>query len=41
MTATAGGRRGGRELDYVVLDDESDPAKAVDWLRRAVGESGL
>src|SRR3990172_8120613 len=30
------GKLGGRELEYVVLDDESDPAKAVDNAGRLV-----
>ena len=34
--AEKGGKLGGRELDYVVLDDESDPAKAVDNAARLV-----
>ena len=34
--AENGGRLGGRELEYVVLDDESDPAKAVDNAGRLV-----
>jgi branched-chain amino acid transport system substrate-binding protein len=31
-----GGKLGGRELEFVVLDDESDPAKAVDNASRLV-----
>ena len=34
--AEKGGRLAGRELEYVVLDDESDPAKAVDNASRLV-----
>jgi len=34
--AEKGGKLGGRELDYVVVDDESDPAKAVDNAARLV-----
>jgi branched-chain amino acid transport system substrate-binding protein len=34
--AEQGGRLAGRELEYVVLDDESDPAKAVDNASRLV-----
>ena len=34
--AENGGRRGGRAVEYVVLDDESDPAKAVDNANRIV-----
>src|SRR3990172_3628467 len=34
--AEKGGKLGGRELEYVVLDDESDPAKAADNAGRLV-----
>ena len=34
--AENGGRLAGREIEYVVLDDESDPAKAVDNASRLV-----
>lgn len=34
--AEKGGKIGGREIDYVVLDDESEPAKAVDNANRIV-----
>jgi len=34
--AEKGGRLGGREIEYVVLDDESEPAKAVDNAARLV-----
>ena len=34
--AERGGRLGGREIEYVVLDDESEPAKAVDNAARLV-----
>jgi branched-chain amino acid transport system substrate-binding protein len=34
--AEKGGRLAGREIDYVVLDDESEPAKAVDNANRIV-----
>src|SRR5688572_16062067 len=34
--AEQGGKLAGRELEYVVLDDESDPAKAVDNAGRLV-----
>jgi branched-chain amino acid transport system substrate-binding protein len=34
--AEKGGKLGGRELEYVSLDDESDPAKAVDNAARLV-----
>jgi branched-chain amino acid transport system substrate-binding protein len=34
--AEKGGRLGGRELEYVVLDDESEPAKGVDNASRLV-----
>jgi branched-chain amino acid transport system substrate-binding protein len=34
--AERGGRLGGRALEYVVVDDESDPAKAVDNANRLV-----
>ena len=34
--AENGGRLGGRAVEYVVLDDESDPAKAVDNANRIV-----
>jgi branched-chain amino acid transport system substrate-binding protein len=32
-----GGKLGGRAIEYVVLDDESEPAKAVDNANRLVG----
>ena len=35
--ADKGGKLGGREIEYVALDDESDPAKAVDNANRIVG----
>lgn len=34
--AEQGGKLAGREIEYVVLDDESDPAKAVDNANRIV-----
>src|SRR5512139_271888 len=34
--AEKGGKLGGRELEYVALDDESDPAKGVDNAARLV-----
>ena len=34
--AEKGGRLGGRSIEYVVLDDESEPAKAVDNANRLV-----
>ena len=36
FVAEQGGRLGGREVDYVALDDESEPAKAVDNASRLV-----
>jgi len=34
--AEAGGKLGGREVDYAVVDDESDPAKATDNANKLV-----
>ncbi len=31
-----GGKLGGREIDYVKVDDESDPAKAVDNVNKLI-----
>src|SRR3954464_7988184 len=30
------GKFGGREIEYIKLDDESDPAKATDYINRLV-----
>ena len=34
--AEQGGKLGGREIDYVKVDDESDPAKAVDNVNKLI-----
>src|SRR5487761_1787872 len=34
--AEAGGRLGGRDIDYIVLDDESEPAKGAENANKLV-----
>ena len=35
-TAEQGGKLGGRELEYVKVDDESEPAKGVDNVNKLI-----
>ena len=39
--AEQGGKLGGRELEFVKLDDESDPAKATDNINKLVKRDGV